>query len=687
MKSSMLQKIGFAILIGTTFILPLFFLPITSEFYEYNKQYLLIISSTVLLLIWAVSSVLERKVRIIRNPFTLPLLAIVASWIVSTIAQTPNRTEALIDPGNTGTIVALCIYFFSSVDLVRTKKQLDLLLNTTLASFSLLSVLTILWNTGLMGKILPWAAFQNPLWSPSANPLSTFTLLIVLLPLLAVFIVKQKENSSKTLGLSIAALLFIVASGMIAYRVFRIPANRPIFLPQSTSWSIAMESLKISPLLGTGPGTYLMDFTRFRPVSYNLTQNWAVRFTSSSNFYLQTLATVGLLGLLAISFLVIKVASLLAKVAKSSSESALHIPALSSLISALLILVSMFFLPPTITAYFLLFTLMIVTVAALKLTGSSMVHEANIDIVAASESGVRTPILPWVFLVLSLALAIPGSIVFAKAYYAEILFQKALTAAAQNQGKNTYDLIYAAIRANNLKDSYRVAASQTNLLLANSAASKKDLTAEERNTITQLVQQAIREAKNAVTLNPTKVTNVENLAGIYQNLLNFAQGADEWSVASYRQAVLLDPTNPNLRISLGGIFYARKNYDEAIRLFQQAADLKPNYANAYYNMSAAYKEKKDYQNAYLAMQNVVNLIDKTTPDFLKAQGELEDLSKLIGAQTAVPSQPVKSELEAPKALPSPKVNPPLNLPSDLGPQVTTTPAPQASPAPTAVPAP
>ncbi len=202
-----------------------------------------------------------------------------------------------------------------------------------------------------------------------------------------------------------------------------------------------------------------------------------------------------------------------------------------------------------------------------------------------------------------------------------------------------------------------------------------------------MVQQAIREAKNAVTLNPTKVTNVENLAGIYQNLLNFAQGADEWSVASYRQAVLLDPTNPNLRISLGGIFYARKNYDEAIRLFQQAADLKPNYANAYYNMSAAYKEKKDYQNAYLAMQNVVNLIDKTTPDFLKAQGELEDLSKLIGAQTAVPSQPVKSELEAPKALPSPKVNPPLNLPSDLGPQVTTTPAPQASPAPTAVPAP
>jgi tetratricopeptide (TPR) repeat protein len=687
MKSStLLHKIGFYIILGLVFIFPLFFLPITSEYYEYNKYFLLLLAAGILLVIWTVSFVLDKQVRITRSPLGLPLLCLLAVWIISTISQTPNRLDAFLEPGSTGTIIALSILFFTATSFIKSKKELDYIINALVLSFSLLGFFSIIWGSSLGPKIIPWTFAKNALWTPAGNPLTVLTLLLIMVPFIGILIARQKDNSSKVLMLSIALFIYVIASGIISYQLFRQSGNKPIFLPQATSWSIAMESLKLSPLLGTGPSTYLSDFTRFKPVIYNLSPNWAIRFSTASNYYLQILTTLGLLGLISMVYLVYKVTSVLIRSVRSVSDSPTHTPALAALSSAALILISILFIPPGIITLFLLFILFILAVSSLKLMGSSLVHEANIDIVAASDTGIRTPILPWVSLILALGLVIPGAYSLAKAYYAETLFQNAIVAAGKNEGRKTYETLIAAINANPFKDTYHITASQTDLLLANSAASKSNLTADDRTLITQLIQQSIQEAKNAVTLNPNKASNVENLAAIYQNLLNFAQGADQWSIASYRQAITLDPTNPNLRIALGGIYFALKNYDQAIQLFQQAADLKPDLANAFYNISAAYKEKKDYQNAYAAMQAVITKLDRNSPDYTKAQGELEELAKLAGAaQPTATTTQEPTQLEAPQPLPTPKVNPPLSLPSELGPEPTaaptTTPAVSPSPIP------
>jgi hypothetical protein len=113
--------------------------------------------------------------------------------------------------------------------------------------------------------------------------------------------------------------------------------------------------------------------------------------------------------------------------------------------------------------------------------------------------------------------------------------------------------------------------------------------------------------------------------------------------------------------------------------------LKPDLANAFYNISAAYKEKKDYQNAFAAMQLVVSKLDRTSPDFSKAQTELEELAKLAGTTAQVPAAPEGTQLAAPQPLPTPKVNPPISLPSNLGPEATVTPAPSPAVSPTPLP--
>jgi tetratricopeptide (TPR) repeat protein len=677
-KSSLLHRIGYYVTLGTICLFPVFFLPLTSEFYDFNKQILLIVSTAILLVLLTASFILDKQVRITRHPFGLPFLAMLSVWIISTFLRTPNYTDTLLEPGQAGSIISLILFFSAAINFIHSKKDLEKIVNGVIISFSLLSLLALLWGSGLLAKIIPIPFMQNTVWTPLGNSFSLIVLLGIMSPLLIVQIIREKSNSLKTLLMSGALFLAIVASGLQSYRLFSPNSPfRPVFLTQNVSWSVALEALKVSPLIGTGPSTYLSDFTRFRPISYNLTNNWAVRFSNSSNYYLELLATVGILGLLAYLFLAFRIFKTLSFFIKSRSDSPFHSLALGASISVALAFVSQIFLPTSFSALFLIFVLLLIIVASLKQLGSSLVHEANIDIVASSDTGIRTPILPWISLVLAIGLIIPSVWFFGRAYIAEYYFHQAITSAGSNNGKATYEALIQAINYNPYRDVYRVAYSQTNLLLANSISSQPNPTEETRNTVVQLIQQGIREAKNAVSLNPNKVTNVENLADTYRNLLGSAEGADSWAIAAYRQAILLDPVNPNLRISLGGILYALKTYDDAIQVFQQAVDLKSNLPNAYYNLASAFREKGNLQNAFIAMQNVVNLMDRAAADYPQAVSELEDLRKKLGetAPATAISPSAKTELEAPQPLPSPKINPPVELPAELGPETTPTQAP------------
>ncbi len=683
--SLVLQKIGYFVTLFTVLLLPIFFLPVTSEFYDFNKNILLIVSSLILALILTLSFVFDRQVRLVRSPLGLPLLLIAITWLASTLLRSPNRFDAFLDPGQTGSVIALVLFFTTSVNFLRTKKEIESLAFVLITSITLLGASTILWSSELLPKLLssiPSLQYlASPLWTPTGVPLSTILAITSLIPFIIVLIIKEKNLSLKTYLLALSLLINISGVGLLSYRLAHPPTgtDKPAFLPHSTAWAISLEALKISPLLGTGPATFLSDFTQFRPLAYNLTPNWATRFTSSSNYPFQLLATVGTLGLAAYLFFVWRAFHLALKTLKITHNSAApyaHPLALAALASAFTLLALQLVFPVHPLPLFLLFILLAIAVASLKQLGASFVHEANFDLVATASSD-RSPLLAWIIFIVVLILALPSFYLVGRAYAAEVLFQNALTSASNNDGKTTYDTLIKTIQANPYRDSYRVVYSQINLLLANSLATGEKLSDADRTTVTQLVQQAIREAKNAAALNPQKVTNLENLAGVYRNLLNFAQGADAWTIASYRQAILLDPINPNLRIALGGVFYAQKNYDDAIRFFQSAVDLKSDLANAHYNLAAAYREKGEYAKALPFLETAVQLVDKTSPDFTKANSDLDDRQKKLPVASPTPTPPPHAtQLTAPEPLPTPIVNPPLELDESLSPAASPTPPSQ-----------
>ena len=672
--AAIFPKIGFFLFLTLVFLTPLFFLPFTPDFYEFPKHFLIIVVSLVSLLLLGLTFVTERQVRLTFSPFSLPVLTLITSFILSTFFKAPNRLDTFLDPGQTGTYLALGLLFFCAVNFIRTKKEVDLLAHAFTGSVALLSLITIIWSSGLAPKIPLISSIQyltSNVWSPTGLPLPALSVFIAALVFLAVQLLKEKNLHPKSVLLAVSFALTLVATGILSYRLFASPDNssRPVFLSHRASWAIALEALKISPLLGVGPGSYPAAFTQFRPISFNLTPQWALRFPTGSNSPLHLLTTIGALGLIAYLFLALRTYTTLIKTATSPSNISL-----AALTAVLAIFATQLFLPSYLVSTAALFFLLILAVSALKTTGSSLIHESNIDIVAASSSG-NSPILPIISLTLITILVAPGLYFVTRAYAAEARFQKALQFAAANDGKNTYDTLISAIATNPYRDTYRIAYSQTNLLIANSLAANPTpagLTDADRNTITQLVQQAIREAKNAAALNPTKVANLENLAGIYRNLLNFAQGADAWTLASYRQAIILDPVNPNLRIALGGVYFAQKNWDEAIRWFQTAADLKPDLANAHYNLSAALREKGELLRAVSSLETTINLLDKSSADYTKASGELADLRQKIGETTPL-ATPASSQLTQPEPLPTPKVNPPLELDQSLSPEAPSTP--------------
>ena len=110
--SKLINKIlnwSIVILVG---LIPLFFLPFTSDFYEFNKNILLLVVGGLLLVVWVLKMVLEKRVSFRRTALDLPVLAIAGVFILSTILSSPNKWAPFWIPGGTGTIIGLTVLYF-----------------------------------------------------------------------------------------------------------------------------------------------------------------------------------------------------------------------------------------------------------------------------------------------------------------------------------------------------------------------------------------------------------------------------------------------------------------------------------------------------------------------------------------------------------------------------------------------
>ncbi len=704
------------LLMVTTLLTPLIFAPFFTEFFEIPKTVFLVTLVTSLLVLWAFLWVLNGKVLITRTSLDLHLLILLAVVLISTYLS-ETRYAAIFGSlprvhGSAVTWISLIVLYFIATSHIRTKSQVKALFLSLLASTSLVAIMSLMAYFGihLLGQALPFTNTLN--FTPSGSSFSATALIILMLPLLFISIIKRSELLPTFLAVILTAIfgvtliligqwpVWLVALLSLALTVVlnkrsisienlplllipiilsvailfltNLPTNtnplrqkasdfpREIQLNPIASWKVSVSSFRDAPFFGTGPSSYLFNFTNYKPLEHNNTKFWNLRFDTGFNEYLQVLGTLGGFGIIAFilfSFFVLLFAfrGLASNLYRDDLSSALS---LSAILAIILLLIHV----NTVVLGVAIFILLAMLMAIHKSSGKVEEFSLGIKTSRLTDSNLVTgDLLP---LILLLPILILSGFIFwqlKNAVLADYYHRLALNAAA-NRGLDTYNYLIQAEKLNPNIDLYRTDLAQTNFALANAIAAQKgpsdaspggSLTEQDRKNIQQLLSQAINEGKAAIALSPRSAQNWEILASIYRQISGVAENALLFSLDAYGRAIQQDPLNPSLRLSVGGVYYSAQNYDLAIRFFSDAVNLKPDYANAYYNLSIALRDKGDLQGAQSAAERVVALLQANpdSEDYKTASSYLSDLKNRIatgsaeGPKIAPPAAEQQSALE------------------------------------------
>jgi len=660
------------IIYAIAFLIPVSFLPIFPNYFSTAKIVILSIGLSLAILVKVARMIVSGNFDIFVGNLDFPVFLLGLAYLLSGILRTPNKMEAFFLPGTATVVVLSMIYYF----LVNQIKESDkkLLLVAVFLSGIFVALSSFVGVSQIFSKISQAPAFlKDPGFTSLGGNLPAALFLAAIIPLGINFTITQKDAAKKAFY---AISLGIVSFGLILNIYNMLPGKpySPRFISMSTSWSIAIDSLKESPIFGVGAGNYLTAFNKFRPITYNSSDIWNIRFTSGRDFYLTAITETGLLGLAALALLIYSVYKMAQKDIKERSLVGWNIMDNAKLLSLITLFLILAFFISSPELIVLLFVLLAVNAKVHKIgLKFSSITDSLIDTEAFSNKLATR--IPAILATLPIVAGVAVFLFFGgKIVSAEFAFNKSLNALAQNDGTQTYNYMQQAINLNPMVDRYHASLAQINLALASSISAKpegQDLTDDERNTISQLIQQSIDEGKAAVALNIQRSGNWELLANLYRSIMAYAQGADQFAVQAYSQAVVLDPVNPLLRLNLGGTYYAIGDYDDAIDVFKLAVVAKPDYANSYYNLAVAYREKGDIANAITQMTTVLSLVDRNSPDYEQAKQELDDLEAKKPA-----AQATGTENLTPPQTTEPVVEPPLELPEGAEP-----PSPEATEAP------
>ncbi len=673
MKIKHIEKAESIIIFTLLALLPIFFLPIFPNAFITPKLILLGALVAALILMKSAKVILKGTISYTASALDLPVILLAGAFLASTFLRTPNKYEALFLPGN-AIVISLGALLYLCINQLKTNTKKALVFPLALSG-ALSSVAILISNSGVLkGTNLP-EFMKTSGFTTFEGILPAIIYLTAVLPLAIDLILKETDVFRKAFwGISTTLITFALIMS-----VFNILPGKPneIRLPSlKTSWAITVDSLKESPFLGVGPGNYLTAFNKYRPLEYNQTKLWQMRFISSRNFYFTAITESGLIAAAALALLFYTLSKIFSQNNKEKHLVGWTATSKSTNLSLIILLVLLAFFPGTITVLVLLFTLLSINSITREIKLTTLSQNSSDD--AVEQIGNK---LPSIITTLP-ALIITGLFLFqgAKAVRAEYRFKKSLDAVAQNNGGIAYDLLQRAINTNPRIDRYHISYAQLNLALANSIARKEEVTDEDRTTITQLIQQSIQAGKNAVGLNPSRAGNWEMLAQIYNQISPLAQNAQGFAIQSYSQAINLDPINPNTRIALGGIYYANKAFDEAVRVFELATVTKPDLANAHYNLAFALKEAGKLDRAIYELTVTLSLVDRNSPDYETVKKALEDL------ESQKESEAPESENLTPPQEQEQVLTPPIELPEDAQPpqpetSPTPTPSPEASPTP------
>ncbi|MEX0896180.1 MAG: hypothetical protein WDZ94_04595 [Patescibacteria group bacterium] len=649
-----LAKLSSIVLVSTAVLVPLLIVPVTANFVFESKYYMFLLGTLVLGTIFAIQSYKRGAIEFVLSPFTWPLVLFGAAALASSFFANVYPVESLLGLGG---IYIMSIFFILFGGTVLEQNSTKLILPSLAIAGSTLTILTIAQLLGfgpahLIQMILGVEIDTSVAFNAAGSPFFALQLIGLTLLGLIAYAVRTKYISKIT---AITAPILII--GLILH-VWAILPGRPaeITLPNWTaSWSVALDTIRTprEALIGVGPEAYVNVYSRFKPAWVNTTEVWAVPFAQGASFPLTVLTTMGFLGLITwavlawAAFRMMKYTSTPETKALSYMLAATFIIQLLLPVNVILLFVQALCIMGILVGERHRCSILMLQALAMQISRKNNNFDEQPD---AKNVSLPVSISAGVLLIGLLFVGYLGG----RTFMASAASLEAAKAMEREDAETVYTQQQRAITLNPYLDVFRRDYASTNILIAIALSDRAELTQQEQETVAALLQQAIREARAATVLDPLDSQNWIVLAQIYQNMIGAVEEADQWTVQAYVEAINTNPTDPSLRIALGGIFLNAENYQQAYSLFEQAANLKPDMANAYYNMAFALIQLEAYLEARQAYLVVLELLDPASEEYAQIQQELEELEAQIPPEqleAADSGEPIPQDSVTPESNP------------------------------------
>jgi tetratricopeptide (TPR) repeat protein len=652
------------------FLIPLWFLPITVNAVEFNKQVLLVFLITITLILWLVKILSQGELRWRTDILTIFLAVFLVIYILATIFSLRTYGSLIGWPTHLSTSLINILSFLALYVLIvnnfRGLKGIFGLVFAFLISSTIALIIGLIQIWG--GFIFPWDFTKIVSFNTvgTINALGLFAATILTLVTALLFVIKRIEIRIFLLVLALLNLIILISInfwilwlvlgvGMVLILVFglmRVVALeeniswialpmallaialifmffRPVLplrpnLPIEVSltykggWEVIKKALQERPILGTGPETFAINYSKYKPETLNQTLFWNIRFTNPPAEIYSIASDLGILGLIAflaiLVLFIIKAGKRLIKTTVEGDNILKRFLEIGLFSAWLGLMVAWFLYPQNLVLMFvfwLLFSFYLAETGILKEKVYNLRHP------------VRTLLIASISFVIIVILVVGLLYVEGTRFIAEAKYKRGLDII---QTKGDLDTGIARLLSSTVINPYEdrtyQALAQLFILKINQDANRTDLEQQERlNSIQASAINAINSATQATRLSPQDVSNWLIRGQVYGQVMGFINGADEWAENSYQEAVKLEPANPFIYTEWGNIYLAKadllskqtqtdqtikaqinEDLDKALEKYNQAIALKSDYAQAHFQSALVFDRQGKLAEAISKME-------------------------------------------------------------------------------------
>ncbi len=415
--------------------------------------------------------------------------------------------------------------------------------------------------------------------------------------------------------LAVLFALLLVAAVFIVFdtpRYFQINTPPALILNPAVSTIITGRTMLFGIknfIIGSGPGTFALDFSRFRSADFNTDPvAWYVRFNHPFGSLFALLAEGGIL--LAGLFIAL-VAFVARRLLLIWIQNRATVKRLGKILGAeddddrlrrevlavglvwlgLSILTGAVFFGPV--AWWLWWLLLGLLVSGFGQISTEFGSVAELSVRDTPEHNLAFSAV----VIVLISAAVLGGAWGARWYLGEARYARAL--GLVNAEKAEAEFV-RAIELNGRRDVFYAALAQVYLSKAVtlSQASLPDAAATQ-NVLARAVNAARLASDNA----PHSAFMLANLATMYENAASLLPAARDWAITSVLAARDLEPSNPILAWRLGNNYVLAGNLDKAKEAYQSAIGLKSDYADAYISLAAVYEQTGQLDEAIKTYQS------------------------------------------------------------------------------------